>query len=155
MSGPVSQRLEVEDIGHVTVVRFTDRKILDEPTARAIGEQLAGLVDDRGRAKLLLDFGEVEYLCSAVLGQLVALNEKVQATGGKLILCNLDPTLCEVFELTGLSKLLDMRRRPIRQEWLAVAGVKSPILARVLFIVIPALAVGIVVAIVVTLMHLP
>jgi hypothetical protein len=44
---------------------------------------------------------------------------------------------------------------PIGQKWLTIAGVKSPILARVVFILIPALAVGIVVAITVTLMHLP
>jgi hypothetical protein len=43
-------------------------------------------------------------------------------------------------------------RGPIGQNWLKVAGVKSPILARLLFILIPALAVGIVVAIVVTLL---
>jgi hypothetical protein len=46
-------------------------------------------------------------------------------------------------------------RGPIGRKWLKVAGVKSPILARVVFILIPALAVGIVVAIAVTLMHLP
>jgi hypothetical protein len=46
-------------------------------------------------------------------------------------------------------------RGPIGQKWLKVAGVKSPILARVLFILIPTLAVGIVVAVVATLIHLP
>jgi hypothetical protein len=43
-------------------------------------------------------------------------------------------------------------RGPIGQKWLGIAGVQGPLLARVLFILIPALTVGIVVAIVVTLM---
>jgi hypothetical protein len=46
-------------------------------------------------------------------------------------------------------------RGPIGQKWVKIAGVKSPILARLLFILIVVLVVGIVVAIVVTLMHLP
>src|SRR5438477_12328463 len=39
-SQPRRRRLEVEDIGDVSVVNFTDRKILDEQNIQAIGEQL-------------------------------------------------------------------------------------------------------------------
>src|SRR5438034_3192904 len=59
-----SQRLEVEDIGDVTVVNFTDKKILDEQNIQLIGEQLFRLVDELGRRKLLLNFRNVEYLSS-------------------------------------------------------------------------------------------
>ena len=41
---PRRRRLEVEDIGDVTVVNFTDRKILDEQNIQIIGEQLFSLV---------------------------------------------------------------------------------------------------------------
>ena len=43
---PRRRRLEVEDIGDVTVVNFVDRKILDEQNIQVIGEQLFSLVDD-------------------------------------------------------------------------------------------------------------
>jgi anti-sigma B factor antagonist len=107
---PRRRRLEVEDIGDVTVVNFTDRKILDEQNIQIIGDQLFSLVDELGRRKLLLNFGNVEYLSSAALGKLITLNKKVQSAGGRLILCNIDPQIYEVFEITKLNKILDIRK---------------------------------------------
>ena len=101
---PRRRRLEVEDIGDVTVVNFVDRKILDEQNIQIIGEQLFSLVEEVGRRKILLNFGNVEYLSSAALGKLITLNKKLQAAQGKLILCNIDAQIYEVFEITKLDK---------------------------------------------------
>jgi anti-sigma B factor antagonist len=109
-SQPRRKRLEVEDVGDVTVVNFTDRKILDEQNTQLIGEQLFSLVDESGRKKILLNFGNVEYLSSAALGKLITLNKKLQAAGGKLILCNIDPQIYEVFEITKLNKLFNIHK---------------------------------------------
>src|SRR5208282_2768397 len=95
-SQPRRRRLEVEDIGDVTVVNFVDRKILDEQNIQIIGEQLFSLVDNEGCKKLLLNFGNVEYLSSAALG--------------KLILCNIDPQIHEVFEITKLDKFFKIMK---------------------------------------------
>src|SRR6202045_3218314 len=107
---PRRRRLEVEDIGDVTVVNFTDRKILDEQNIQVIGEQLFSLVDQDGMKKLLLNFANVEYLSSAALGKLITLNKKLQAVGGRLILCNIDPQIHEVFEITRLDKFFKIMK---------------------------------------------
>jgi len=109
-SQPRRRRLEVEDIGDVTVINFVDRKILDEQNIQTIGEQLFSLVDSDGRRKLLLNFGNVEYLSSAALGKLITLNKKLQAQGGRLILCNIDPQIHEVFEITKLDKFFNIQK---------------------------------------------
>ena len=108
---PRRRRLEVEDIGDVTVVNFVDRKILDEQNIQIIGEQLFSLVDEEGWRKILLNFGNVEYLSSAALGKLITLNKKVQAAGGRLILCNIDPQIYEVFEITKLDKFFNIQKK--------------------------------------------
>jgi anti-sigma B factor antagonist len=105
MSGPPRRRrLEVEDIGDVTVVNFVDKRILDEQNIQIIGEQLFGLVDEVGRRKLLLNFNNVEFLSSAALGKFITLHKKLQGAGGRLILCNIHPDIYEVFEITKLDK---------------------------------------------------
>src|SRR5436190_23929944 len=109
-SQPRRRRLEVEDYGEVTVVNFIDRKILDEQNIQKIGEDLFSLVDELGRRKILLNFSNVEYLSSAALGKLITLNKKVNSSGGKLILCNIDPTIYEVFEITKLNKLFNIQK---------------------------------------------
>jgi anti-sigma B factor antagonist len=111
MSGqPRHRHLEVEDIGDVTVVKFADKKILDEQNIQRIGEQLFSLVDELGRRKILLNFGNVEYLSSAALGKLITLNKKVNAVGGRLILCNIDPQIYELFEITTTNRLFNIQR---------------------------------------------
>ena len=107
---PRRRRLEVETIGDVTVVNFTDKRILDEQNIQVIGEQLFGLVDEQGHRRILLNFSNVEYLSSAALGKFITLNKKVTAANGKLVLCSIDPTIYEVFEITRLNKLFNIQK---------------------------------------------
>ncbi len=107
---PRRRRLEVEPIGDVTVVNFVDRKILDEQNIQIIGEQLFSLVDEEDCKKLLLNFSNVEYLSSAALGKLITLNKKLQNARGKLILCNIDTQILEVFEITKLDKFFKIMK---------------------------------------------
>ncbi len=107
---PRRRRLEVEDYGDITVVNFIDKKILDEQNIQKIGEDLFSLVDELGRKKVLLNFGNVEYLSSAALGKFITLNKKVTGSGGKLVMCNINDDIFEVFEITKLNKLFDIQK---------------------------------------------
>ena len=102
------RRLDIEEVGDVTVAKFIDKKILDETNIQIIGNQLFGLVDEDGRAKIVLDFSNVEYLSSAALGKLITLDKKVKATRGKLRLCSIRPDIYEVFAITKLNKLFEI-----------------------------------------------
>jgi len=105
----VHRRLELSDVGDVTVVRFVDRKILDEANIQELGVELFRLVEDDHRQKLLLNFSTVEFLSSAALGKLITLDKKVKAHGGKLKLSNIRPEIYEVFAITKLNKLFDIK----------------------------------------------
>ena len=83
---------------------------MDEQTIQIIGKQLFALVPELGRRKLLLDFGSVEYLSSPILGELITLNKQVNAAGGRLVFCNIDPQIYEVFEITKLNKLFNIQK---------------------------------------------
>ena len=104
------RRLEIEEIGDVTVVNFTDRKIMDDQNIQVIGEQLFGLVEEGGRRKILLNFGNVEYLSSAANGKLISLHAMLEKANGRLVLCNIDPGIYEVFEITKLNKLFRIKQ---------------------------------------------
>jgi anti-sigma B factor antagonist len=103
------RRLDIEEVGDVTVARFVDKKILDENNIQIIGNQLFGLVEEDGRKKIVLDFANVEFLSSAALGKLITMNKKVAAAGGKLRLCNIRPDIYEVFAITRLNKLFEIK----------------------------------------------
>jgi anti-sigma B factor antagonist len=58
---------------------------------------------------LLLDFKELSYLASAGLRVLISAQKKLKAVGGSLALLNLREEVMEVFEVTGLDDVLDIR----------------------------------------------
>lgn len=107
MSNP-DQRLDIENIGSVTVARFLDHKILDESNIEVVGQELFALVDSDERTQIVLDFDLVEYLSSAALGKLITMHKKVSTAGGKLLLCNIQKDILEVFQLTRLDKVLTL-----------------------------------------------
>lgn len=101
--------MDIEEVGDVTVATFVDKKILDEGNIQIIGNQLFSLVEEDGREKIVLDFANVEYLSSAALGKLITMDKKVKSAKGKLRLCSVRPDIYEVFAITKLNKLFDMR----------------------------------------------
>ena len=108
MSDGGHRRIDIEQMGDVTVARFVDKKILDETNIQIIGNQMFGLVDDEGRQKVILDFTNVEYLSSAALGKLITMDKKMKAAKGKLRLCSVRPEIYDVFAITKLNKLFSM-----------------------------------------------
>jgi anti-sigma B factor antagonist len=100
-----TKRIDIEDVGDITIAKFIDKKILDENNIQVIGNQLFGLIDEEGRTKIILDFSNVEYLSSAALGKLITMEKKVKAAKGKLRLCCIRPEIYEVFAITKLNRL--------------------------------------------------
>ncbi len=100
--------VRVSESNGVKVVRFTERKILEELSISQIGEELSKLVDEAPAVKVLLSFEHVEHLSSAALGMLITLNKQVSEEGGKLKLSDITPQIYEVFKITRLNKLFDI-----------------------------------------------
>jgi anti-sigma B factor antagonist len=103
--GSSTQRLDIEEVGDVTIAKFIDKKILDENNIQIIGNQLFALIDEDARSKIILDFSNVEYLSSAALGKLITMEKKVKAAKGKLRLACIRPEIYEVFAITKLNRL--------------------------------------------------
>jgi anti-anti-sigma factor len=82
---------------------------LDEAVTNQLGDQLFSLVEERGRCRLLLDFANVTFLTSGTLGMLLQLHKKLKTVGGRLFVCNVVPHIYEVFAVTNLTRLLNVR----------------------------------------------
>jgi anti-sigma B factor antagonist len=100
-----STRLNVTQHKDVSIVEFTENKILDEMNIAEIGQALLDLGDSKDRPKILLDFANVDHLSSAALGMLINVNNKVRQNNGQLRLANIRPQIMEVFTITKLNRL--------------------------------------------------
>ena len=103
------RRLDVTEVGDVTVVRFRDRKIVEDINIQELGAEMFQLVETDKREKLLLNFSTVDFLSSAALGKLITLDKKVKTHGGVLKLSNIRPEIYEVFTITKLNRLFDIQ----------------------------------------------
>ena len=96
----------VTNIRGVTVVDFQSPSILNSVEVDMIGQRLYRLVDERAQRKIVLDFSQVRFLSSQMLGVLINLHKKAEQINGAVILCGLHPELGKVFKITRLDKLL-------------------------------------------------
>jgi len=101
-------RIEVEYGLDVTFVTFTEEKILEEEQIKELREALEAVIEKNESKKLILNFVNVKFMTSAVLGLLVRVHKKVVELGGKLQLSNLNSNLRRVFEITQLTKVFDI-----------------------------------------------
>jgi len=104
------RRLEVNQVGDVTVVHFRDQKIIEDLGIQELGQELFHLVEAENRKKLVLNFSSVDFLSSAALGKLITLEKKLKAREGMLKLCCIRPEIYEVFVITRLNRLFDIKQ---------------------------------------------
>ena len=104
----VRPRIGVEYTDKAIIITFTDEKILEEQDIEAIQESIASVIEQTERINLILDFCNVRFLSSAVLGLLIRVSKKVYERDGQLRLCNINPKIYEIFKITRLTKIFDI-----------------------------------------------
>jgi len=105
---PIKPRIGVEYAENATIVTFTDERILEEKDIRALQESIMSVIEQAGRINLILDFYNVRFLSSAVLGLLIRISKKVYERDGQLRLCGINPKIYEIFRITRLTKIFDI-----------------------------------------------
>lgn len=78
---------------------------LDTITSRQLEKELR--VSISGVTELIFDFEKLTYITSAGL-RVVVTAQKVMVKQGKMVLRNLQPGVREIFDVTGLSKVLNI-----------------------------------------------
>jgi anti-sigma B factor antagonist len=104
------ERITVEDVKGVQIVRFRESDILDQINIQEIGEEMYSVVESTPNVRLVVDFRGVEYLSSTALGKLITLKKKVEAVKGKLRLASIKPEIMEVFKITRLDTIFDIKK---------------------------------------------
>jgi anti-anti-sigma factor len=95
---------------------------LGESDLQHVRAQLFDLVAKRRGQDLCLDLARLEYLSSSGLALLVTLHRQVREAGGCLRLCNVREVVYEVFAVTRLTSILDVRCLPTEGDPSVVAS---------------------------------
>jgi anti-sigma B factor antagonist len=102
--------VQVFNDGDCVRVEFTEKHIIDEVAIRQIGNELTKVVDGLQRPRMIVSFRGVEHLSSAALGTLLTVLNRVKARDGQLRLCDINPQILQIFEITKLNRVLRIER---------------------------------------------
>ncbi|MCX5660029.1 MAG: STAS domain-containing protein [Planctomycetota bacterium] len=101
-----SSTILVERVGAVDIVRFGIPRVTELRDVTAMEAKIEMLAKLADKPKVLVDFGTVDFISSAVLGVLAAEHERLLQRGGSLGVCGLNKYLTEVVRVVGLNRLL-------------------------------------------------
>jgi len=105
----IKPKISVDYAESATIVTFTDEKILEENDIKSLQESIMSVIESASDGiNLILDFCNVRFLSSAVLGLLIRISKRVYENSGKLMLCNINPKIYEIFKITRLTKVFDI-----------------------------------------------
>ncbi len=90
----------------VRVVYIPDVRITDESRIEALSADLVTIVDRSDVSRLLLNFGNVKFMGSAMIGKVILLNNLCKKEKVDFRICRLNDDLHSVFKQMKLDKIL-------------------------------------------------
>jgi len=89
----------------VAIVNFSQARLLDHSNVDKVGAELDALLDTYNLKRIVLDFANVEYLSSRVLGKLTLMHRRAAKAHARFVLCCIKSDVMEVFRIMKLHKL--------------------------------------------------
>ena len=89
----------------VTIGTIEGATVLDGVNVTDFGDRVIEYVKDKPGLHLLLNFGNIRYMSSAGLTELLRINHALGASNGSIRLCNLSCDIHKVFQITNLDRL--------------------------------------------------
>lgn len=71
-------------------------------------KKLKEIVKQMNKSNIVMDFKDVNYLDSAGIGALISIHKDLQNKSGSLEIINIDKKIKELFDMVGLSKLMNI-----------------------------------------------
>ena len=102
----MSVKLNTRQVGDVSVVDVAGRITLGEGSS-ALRETLRDMVG-KNQKKILLNLGDVSYIDSSGIGELVSGFTSVTNSGGQLKLLNLNKRVKDLLQITKLYTVFDV-----------------------------------------------
>jgi anti-anti-sigma factor len=97
--------VQVHNMDGILVAEFWDCLRLDPAPVQDLRKHYEAHIQAKGRPELVVDLSGVGFAGSAALGNFVALHRMVRQNGGRIVFCNVEPTVSEVFRASKLESL--------------------------------------------------
>lgn len=114
----MSLHIELEHSGKVLIVRLGGE--LDHHTADAVKTRMEDAISKGNVSHVVVNMKELKFMDSSGLGVILGRYKQVNGKGGKMVLCEVNPSVHRLFEMSGLFKILTVKEN----EKQAVSGLE-------------------------------
>ena len=97
--------INIRSVGDVSVLDFAGN--LDTNSSPAAESEVNRLLDE-GCRHILFNFSELNFISSSGLRILLATAKKLKIDGGRMVVCNLNDVVQEVFDISGFASILNL-----------------------------------------------
>lgn len=97
--------IEITSEDGTAVVTFKSASISDVEGIAAASKQIDEFIEADKPGKIVVDFSQVKFFSSQVLGMLLEMRGKLKAYDGEVVISSINPQLYRVFRITNLDKI--------------------------------------------------
>ena len=96
--------------GEIHIISIDEVRLVDGAALDQCYREIVEVLDKTDESCVLLHFGRVTFMSSAALGMLIRLTKRCKEYKIALKLCDIAPDIRQVFKITGLEKIFDIRK---------------------------------------------
>lgn len=101
--------IRVTSDGSERTVHLSTDHLTSTKTARQVGQKVTAGLADSDQDRVNIDLQDVERIGSAGLNQLISINSKCRSLGVKVVLMDAQDSVKNVFSLTRLERMFEVR----------------------------------------------
>lgn len=100
----MSLHVELEHHRNVLIVRLTGE--LDHHTAERVKQKMEDAILSGRSIHIILSLKALTFMDSSGLGVILGRYKQITARGGRMVVCDVNPQVRRLFEMSGLFKIL-------------------------------------------------
>ena len=97
--------IQLRQAGGIRILDFSGN--LDTNNSLTAETEVNRLIGE-GSDRLLFNFGNLNFIASSGLRVLLSTAKQLKASGGRMVICNLNATVQDLFEISGFATILNL-----------------------------------------------
>lgn len=102
----MSLQIEIEHFRSAVIVRL--RGELDHHTAETVKTKMEEAMMKANSRYIILSLKELDFMDSSGLGVILGRYKQISGKGGRMVVCDVNPSIYRLFEMSGLFKILTL-----------------------------------------------
>nr|WP_128894571.1 anti-sigma F factor antagonist [Longirhabdus pacifica] len=104
----MSLKVDIETNRQAVIVRLKGE--LDHHTASMVKQKMEEALDRENSCHIILSLKDLKFMDSSGLGVIIGRYKQVKDKGGKMVVCDINPQIYRLFEMSGLFKILNIEQ---------------------------------------------